>query len=161
VFSFINIVGARTGPGQIERNLQDMEVKPTADMALKYKGTIVGIKRAHFNGGREPAQAAPGAGGTGEASCGIGTCLSREGAYTDSQGATRLRTSDPCRGGGALSRPAPCELRSPCERTDHKYRPYTRSSLSTSGDKRRSARPVRAVGHHQELGRPAALLDSR
>ena len=27
-----------------------MEVKPTADMALKYKGVIVGIKSAHFNG---------------------------------------------------------------------------------------------------------------
>ena len=38
------------GPGAIEQNLEDMEVKPTADMALKYKGTIVGIKSAHFNG---------------------------------------------------------------------------------------------------------------
>ena len=27
-----------------------MDVKPTADMALKYKGVIVGIKSAHFNG---------------------------------------------------------------------------------------------------------------
>jgi dihydroorotase len=50
VFSFINIVGAGMGSGQIEQNLQDMEVKPTADMALKYKGLIVGIKSAHFNG---------------------------------------------------------------------------------------------------------------
>jgi dihydroorotase len=50
VFAFINIVGAGMGPGQIEQNLEDMEVKPTADLALKYKGTIVGIKSAHFNG---------------------------------------------------------------------------------------------------------------
>jgi dihydroorotase len=38
------------GSGPIEQNLDDMEVKPTADTALKYKGTIVGIKSAHFNG---------------------------------------------------------------------------------------------------------------
>ena len=50
VFSFINIVGAGMGSGQIEQNLEDMDVKSTADMALKYKGTIVGIKSAHFNG---------------------------------------------------------------------------------------------------------------
>src|SRR5262249_30376110 len=50
VFAFLNIVGAGMGSGAIEQNLEDMEVKPTADMALKYKGTIVGIKSAHFNG---------------------------------------------------------------------------------------------------------------
>src|SRR5437899_929563 len=50
VFSFINIVGAGMGSGQIEQNLEDMDVKSTADMALKYKDTIVGIKSAHFNG---------------------------------------------------------------------------------------------------------------
>ena len=50
VLSFINIVGAGMGSGQIEQNLQDMEVQPTADMAQKYKGVIVGIKSAHFNG---------------------------------------------------------------------------------------------------------------
>jgi dihydroorotase len=38
------------GSGRIEQNLDDMEVKPTADMALKHKGVIVGIKSAHFNG---------------------------------------------------------------------------------------------------------------
>src|SRR5882724_956341 len=37
VFSFINIVGAGMGSGQIEQNLEDMDVKSTADMALKYK----------------------------------------------------------------------------------------------------------------------------
>src|SRR5438034_1989538 len=50
VLSFINVVGAGMGSGPIEQNLEDMEVKPTADIALKYKGIIVGIKSAHFNG---------------------------------------------------------------------------------------------------------------
>jgi dihydroorotase len=50
VLSFLNIVGAGMGSGPIEQNLEDMEVKPAADMALKYKGIIVGIKSAHFNG---------------------------------------------------------------------------------------------------------------
>src|SRR6185369_11509391 len=50
VLSFLNIVGAGMGSGQIEQNLEDMDVKATADMVLKYKGTIVGIKSAHFNG---------------------------------------------------------------------------------------------------------------
>jgi dihydroorotase len=50
VLAFINIVGAGMGSGPIEQNLADMEVKPTADVALKYKGLIVGIKSAHFAG---------------------------------------------------------------------------------------------------------------
>jgi dihydroorotase len=50
VLAFLNIVGAGMGPGAIEQNLEDMEVKPAADTALKYPGTIVGIKSAHFNG---------------------------------------------------------------------------------------------------------------
>ena len=50
VTAFLNIVGAGMGSGPIEQNVDDMEVKPTADMALKYKGTIVGIKSAHYNG---------------------------------------------------------------------------------------------------------------
>jgi dihydroorotase len=50
VLAFINIVGEGMGSGPIEQNLQDMEVKPTADMALKYKDLIVGIKSAHFAG---------------------------------------------------------------------------------------------------------------
>jgi dihydroorotase len=49
VFSFLNIVGAGMGSGGIEQNVADMEVKPTADMALKYKEIVVGIKSAHFN----------------------------------------------------------------------------------------------------------------
>jgi dihydroorotase len=50
VLSFLNIVGAGMGSGAIEQNLEDMEVQPTTDMALKHKGVIVGIKSAHFNG---------------------------------------------------------------------------------------------------------------
>jgi dihydroorotase len=50
VTAFLNIVGAGMGSGPIEQNVEDMEVKPAADMALKYKGTIVGIKSAHYNG---------------------------------------------------------------------------------------------------------------
>ena len=50
VTAFLNIVGAGMGSGPIEQNLEDMEVKPTLEMALKYKGEIVGIKSAHFNG---------------------------------------------------------------------------------------------------------------
>jgi dihydroorotase len=38
VLSFLNIVGAGMGSGPIEQNLADMEVKPAADTALKYKG---------------------------------------------------------------------------------------------------------------------------
>ena len=36
--------------GKFEQDLADMEAKPTADMALKYKGLIVGVKTAHYNG---------------------------------------------------------------------------------------------------------------
>jgi dihydroorotase len=50
VTAFLNIVGHGMGGGTIEQNLDDMEVKPTADMALKHKGVIVGIKSAHFSG---------------------------------------------------------------------------------------------------------------
>ena len=50
VLSFINIVGAGMGSGGIEQNLDDMDAKATADMALKHKGLIVGIKSAHFTG---------------------------------------------------------------------------------------------------------------
>jgi dihydroorotase len=50
VTAFLNIVGAGMGSGPIEQNVADMEVKPTADMAMRHKGLIVGIKSAHFNG---------------------------------------------------------------------------------------------------------------
>jgi len=50
VTAFLNIVGVGMREGQLEQNLEDMEVQPTAEMALKYKGVIIGIKSAHFNG---------------------------------------------------------------------------------------------------------------
>jgi dihydroorotase len=49
VTAFLNIVGAGMGTGRIEQNTADMEVRPTADMALKHKGIIIGIKSAHYN----------------------------------------------------------------------------------------------------------------
>jgi dihydroorotase len=50
VFAFLNIVGAGMGGRQFESNLNDMEVQPTAEMALRHKGLIVGIKTAHYLG---------------------------------------------------------------------------------------------------------------
>lgn len=50
VVSFLNIVGNGMGNGTIEQNVADMEVAPTAEMAAKHKGVIVGIKSAHFSG---------------------------------------------------------------------------------------------------------------
>src|SRR5947207_1189020 len=41
---------AGMGSGAIEQNIADMEVQPTADVALKHKGVSVGIKSAHFSG---------------------------------------------------------------------------------------------------------------
>ena len=50
VLALINIVGHGLAGGQYEQDLTDMEVKPTADMAHKYKGLIVGVKSAHYSG---------------------------------------------------------------------------------------------------------------
>jgi dihydroorotase len=50
VLAFINIVGRGSAGGRYEQDLADMEVKPTADMALKYPGLIVGVKSAHYAG---------------------------------------------------------------------------------------------------------------
>jgi len=46
----LNIVGAGMRGGKYENNLADMQAEPTAAMALKYPGVIVGIKSAHFAG---------------------------------------------------------------------------------------------------------------
>src|SRR5262249_26292439 len=48
VFAFLNIVGRGMRGGRYERDLNDMEAKPTAEMALRHKGVIVGIKTAHY-----------------------------------------------------------------------------------------------------------------
>jgi dihydroorotase len=50
VLAFLNIVGAGMRGGQYENNLADMDPAPAAEMALKYKGTIIGIKTAHYTG---------------------------------------------------------------------------------------------------------------
>ena len=50
VLAFINIVGRGSAGGKYEQDLTDMEVKPTADMARKHKGLIIGVKSAHYSG---------------------------------------------------------------------------------------------------------------
>jgi dihydroorotase len=50
VLAFINIVGHGMRGGKFEQDLADMEAKPTADMALRYKGLIIGVKTAHYAG---------------------------------------------------------------------------------------------------------------
>ena len=50
VLAFLNIVGYGMRGDTFEQNLQDMEARPTADMALRHKGLIVGIKTAHYAG---------------------------------------------------------------------------------------------------------------
>ena len=50
VLAFLNIVGNGMRGGKFEQDLADMEVKPTADMALRHPGLIVGIKTAHYTG---------------------------------------------------------------------------------------------------------------
>lgn len=50
VLAFLNIVGNGMRGGKYEQNVEDMEAKPTAEMALRHKGVIVGIKTAHFEG---------------------------------------------------------------------------------------------------------------
>jgi dihydroorotase len=50
VLAFINIVGNGMRGGKFEDDLTDMQAKPTAEMALKYKGLIIGVKTAHFTG---------------------------------------------------------------------------------------------------------------
>ena len=50
VLAMLNIVGNGMRGGKFENNLDDMESKPTADMALKHKDTVVGVKCAHYSG---------------------------------------------------------------------------------------------------------------
>lgn len=50
VLAFINIVGRGSAGGRYEQDLSDMEVEPTAAMALEHKGLIVGVKSAHYSG---------------------------------------------------------------------------------------------------------------
>jgi len=50
VLALLNIVGHGMGGGSIEQNLDDMDAKATAEVAGKYKDTVVGIKTAHYDG---------------------------------------------------------------------------------------------------------------
>jgi dihydroorotase len=50
VLSFLNIVGHGMRGDEFEHNLADMAARPTAEMARKYPGVIVGVKTAHYRG---------------------------------------------------------------------------------------------------------------
>ena len=50
VLAFINIVGHGMRGGKYEQDLTDMEAKPTAEMAQRFPGLIIGVKTAHFAG---------------------------------------------------------------------------------------------------------------
>ena len=50
VLALLNIVGHGMRGGKFEQDLADMETAPTADMARRYKGLIVGVKTAHYAG---------------------------------------------------------------------------------------------------------------
>ena len=50
VLAFLNIVGNGMRGARFENDLADMDPGPAADMALRHKGLIVGIKTAHYAG---------------------------------------------------------------------------------------------------------------
>ena len=50
VLAFINIVGNGMRGGKFENDLADMDAQPTAAMAKKHKGLIIGVKTAHYTG---------------------------------------------------------------------------------------------------------------
>src|SRR5207244_12151970 len=50
VLALLNIVGNGMRGGRFEQDLADMNAKPTAEMALRHKGIVVGIKTAHYEG---------------------------------------------------------------------------------------------------------------
>ena len=50
IFVFLNIVGDGMRGVLTEQNVEDMQARPTAEMALRHKGLIVGIKTAHYMG---------------------------------------------------------------------------------------------------------------
>lgn len=49
VLAFLNIVGSGMA-GAVEQDLREMDAKAAAEMAMRYKDTIVGIKTAHYAG---------------------------------------------------------------------------------------------------------------
>jgi dihydroorotase len=50
VLAFLNIVGNGMRGEAFEQSLADMEAGPTAEMALRHKGLIIGVKTAHYAG---------------------------------------------------------------------------------------------------------------
>jgi dihydroorotase len=50
VLAFLNIVGSGMRGGPREQDLADMEAGPTAEMARRHQGLVVGIKTAHYEG---------------------------------------------------------------------------------------------------------------
>jgi dihydroorotase len=50
VLSFLNIVGHGMRGESFEHELEDMKAEPTAEMARKHPGVVVGIKTAHYRG---------------------------------------------------------------------------------------------------------------
>jgi len=50
VLAFLNIVGHGMRGGAFEQDLADMQAEPGAEMALRHKGLVVGIKTAHYEG---------------------------------------------------------------------------------------------------------------
>jgi dihydroorotase len=50
VLAFLNIVGEGMRGAKFENNLEDMQAKPTADMARRYRGVVIGVKTAHYAG---------------------------------------------------------------------------------------------------------------
>ena len=50
VLAFLNILGNGMRGGAYEQDLAEMQVKPTAEMALRHRDVIVGIKTAHYSG---------------------------------------------------------------------------------------------------------------
>src|SRR5215471_18830080 len=50
VLAFLNIVGAGMRGAKFENNLADMQSAPAAEMAKKYRDTVVGFKTAHYAG---------------------------------------------------------------------------------------------------------------
>jgi dihydroorotase len=50
VLAFLNVVGVGMSEGGGEQNQEDMDVQPAIDVVNKNKGTIIGIKSAHYAG---------------------------------------------------------------------------------------------------------------
>jgi dihydroorotase len=50
VFALLNIVGIGMVTDALEQNIQDMDANATAQMAMKHKDVVVGIKTAHYQG---------------------------------------------------------------------------------------------------------------